>query len=51
MSESEEKSKFEELSAWLDNEASSLNEEQANSEENKQVADDFRKIDSAISSV
>jgi len=51
MSESEEKSKFEELSAWLDNEASSLTEEQANSEENKQVADDFRKIDSAISSV
>ena len=51
MSENEEKSKFEELSAWLDNEDTSITEDQINSAENKEAAADFKKIDAAISSV
>lgn len=51
MSENEVKSEFEELSAWLDNEDSTLNEEQSKLPENQQVAEDFRKIDAAIAKV
>lgn len=51
MSENEEKSKFEELSAWLDKEESAISDEQLKSEENIQAAEDFKKIDAAISSV
>ena len=51
MNENEEKSKFEELSAWIDNEENSLNDEQKNADEFKETADDFKKIDAAISKV
>ena len=51
MNENEEKSEFEELSAWLDNEDNTLSKEQINSDENKQIAEDFKKIDAAITSV
>lgn len=47
--EHEEKSEFEELSAWIDNEDSYLSEDQQKSAESKKVAEDFKKIDSAIS--
>ena len=49
--ENEEKSEFEELSAWIDNEDNYLSEDQKNSEESLQIAEDFKNIDLAISKV
>lgn len=49
--ENEEKSEFEELSAWIDNEDNNLSKDQQNSGETTQVADDFKKIDKALAKV
>lgn len=49
--ENEEKSEFEELSAWIDKEDNNLSEDQQNSVESKQIAEDFKKIDAALSKV
>ncbi|MCM8539646.1 MAG: hypothetical protein NE328_05175 [Lentisphaeraceae bacterium] len=49
--ENEEKSEFEELSAWIDKEDNSLSEDQQKSDESKQIAEDFKKIDAAMAKV
>ena len=49
--EKEEKSEFEELSAWIDKEENSLPADQQNSDESKQIAEDFKKMDEAMAKV